>query len=225
MRALVAAGVLAAAILGVGVGPAAAHHPIVSGDTVCGADGTQTITWTITNSESVDGTNRAMTIDQVAITQGAVDYYIGQTFAPTPLPGSSVDADSYFGGDQAADVTLTVRVDFDGRGPQDVERSATVELIGGCVATTTTTEPLIIIDVGTTTTTTMAATTTTTTAAPTTTTAGPAVVATSPPTVLGVTETRETLPKTGAPWGPLLMAGIVAVATGGAALLAGRRHA
>lgn len=205
--------------------PAAAHHPIVSGESVCGADGTQTITWTVTNSESVDGTNRAMVIDEVAITLGAVDYFVGQSFAPTPLPGSTADADSYYGGDFTGDVTLTVRVDFSGRGPQDVERSATVGLVGECVATTTTTEPIIIIDVGTTTTTRQATTTTTgaatTTAAPTTTTAAPVTTTTVPAAVLGVQQ-EKTLPKTGGtPFGLILMAGIVLVA-GGSALRLGR---
>lgn len=86
---------LAAAVLGLGISPvlfaapAFAHHPIISGEALCNEDGTQTVTWTLTNSESVEGTNRSMTIDRVTIDRGEVGYGVGQTFPPTPLPDSS----------------------------------------------------------------------------------------------------------------------------------------
>jgi hypothetical protein len=107
-----------------------------------------------------------MEIDQVSIDRGEVGFTVGQDFAPKPSSGSSQTSTSTYDGDETGDVTLTVRVDFKPgeNAPQNVVGSATVELVGECVAVTTTSSS----------TSTTSTSTTTTTLAPITTTVTPA---------------------------------------------------
>jgi hypothetical protein len=140
MKKFLAVALLAGGLIVTSATAASAHHPIVSGETVCADDGQQTITWTVTNSESATGTNRSMELDQVTIDRGVVGFTVGQLFAPTPATSSSQEATSTYDGDETGDVTLTVRADFKPgeNAPQNVLGSATVELVGECVAVTTT---------------------------------------------------------------------------------------
>jgi hypothetical protein len=126
------------AILGLWLAPAAlAHHPIVSGTTACQADGTQKVTWTVTNSESTAGSNRTMTIDAggVNVSQGSAINGIsaGQSYPPTPTAGSTKTGTQSFGGKAGGSVTLSITASWSNNGPQHVTSAlASVTLKSDC---------------------------------------------------------------------------------------------
>jgi hypothetical protein len=161
-RAVVgAAGVAIIAMFVVGTAlPAWAHHPVLSGTTVC-SDGEHVISWTIGNSES----GWVMHIDTATAVLGGQSFAVtgytpnvaklGSTSATSTLPGGSIGT-----------VTITVKATWtDGI---TETRSATVTLSSHCSGGTTTTTT----GGGTTTTTTGGGTTTTTAGGGTTTTIG-----------------------------------------------------
>jgi len=121
--------------------PAFANFPMVSGSVAC-KSGHQKVTWTVTNSESTDGTNRSMTLEAVSVSQGSVSgLSVGQVLPPQPLAGSTVTGTTMLSGTSTGSVTLTVTGHFyesDGSdtGLVDTE-SATVTLPGGCGSTQT----------------------------------------------------------------------------------------
>jgi hypothetical protein len=232
-------GFLAAGFLTVFAAPAFAHHPIVSGTVECAENGHQIITWTVSNSETVSGTNRTMTLDQVHVSSGSVSGIgVGTAFPPSALSNSTRTATTDLPGDQTGNVTLQVRGDWSSGGPQNVSvTSDPVHLKGECEdttsssSTTTTTEATTTTTTQaavTTTTTQAAVTTTTTQAAVTTTTLAPAAVvapttaSTVPTQVLGVTLTAPApaaeLPRTGSPIGSTVSVGLIALLLGGLAL-------
>ena len=179
--------------------PALAHHPELSGVVAC-TSGQQIITWTVKNSETTTGSNRTMTIDQLSVSSGSVvGLAVGAVFPPQPKVGSVKTATTTLSGTKTGTVTLTVRADWYG-GSQDVVRSTSVTLAGGCtVPTTTTTVP------PTTTTTTTVPPTTTTTLPPTTTTTQPPTTTTTQPPSTTTTQpptTTTTQPPTTTTTGP-----------------------
>lgn len=179
MKKVLTAALLAAGLIVTTATAASAHHPIVSGKTVCAENGKQTITWTVRNSESVTGTNRTMEIDQVSIDRGKVSFTVGQDFAPTPTAGSTQSSTSTYDGDETGNVTLKVRVDFSGQnGPKDIKGEATVKLVGKCVAVTTSSSSTSSTSTSTSTSTSSSSTSTSTTS-----TTQPGITATVQPAV------------------------------------------
>ena len=143
-----------------------------------------------------------MTIDQISVSSGTVvGIAVGAVFPPQPKTGSVKTATTTSSGTKTGSVTLTVRGDWAG-GSQNVVRTASVTLPGGClVPTTTSTSTTSTTTTSTTTTTTppppSSTTTTTTTSAPTTTTTEPPTTTTTePPTT---TTTGPTTTTTGPP--------------------------
>jgi LPXTG-motif cell wall-anchored protein len=194
--------------------PAFAHHPDLTGEVACATNGQQVVTWTVTNSETVDGSDRTMTLDQVAVSSGTVGpIAIDTSFPPQPEAGSTQTSTTVLPGTETGVVTLTVRGDWDKDGPQDVEQSVSVTLPGTCMepVTTTTTLPP----------------TTTTTQAPLAITAAPTTTTTLAPVVLGEVLVAPAplaeLPRTGAPIGTTLLTAIIVLSLGAAGLWFGRR--
>ena len=148
--------------------PAWAHHPVLSGQTVC-SNGDHLITWSIGNSE----TGTTMNIQTATATLGA------QTFAVTGYatsvgPSGTTSATTTVPGGSTGDVTLSVFAKWsDG---VTATRTTTVHLQSSCTPLTTTTT------IAPTTTTTVAPTTTTTEAPTTTTTEAPTTTTTVQPT-------------------------------------------
>jgi hypothetical protein len=174
--------VATSAVLAVGVLPAYAHHPIVTGSVACATDGHQVVSWHAQNSESVSGSNRSMTLISVALDKGTLSGFgVGAVVTPQPTAGSTVNGTSMYVSNDASTVTLTVHGSWDNGGPQDVAASGKVTLGGKCVIPTTTTVPK--------TTTTTVAKTTTTTEPSTTTSSVPDATTTTSTTVASTTTT------------------------------------
>ncbi|HVT76451.1 MAG TPA: hypothetical protein VHD87_05435, partial [Acidimicrobiales bacterium] len=116
------------------VSPASAHHPIVSGEVACSADGqTVVVSWHVQNSETVTGTNRTMTLLSAVVSQGTlVGISAGMTAPPQPLAGSTINGSTTLPSTTSGSVTLTVHGRWPSPGPQDVTGSATVQLPGAC---------------------------------------------------------------------------------------------
>lgn len=130
-RLATAAAIVGGAVAGF-VLPAFANHPDLSARVACvGHD--QVVTWTIENSETADGTNRTMVIDEISVTEGdVVGVGEGTEFPPRPKDGSSRTATTVLPGGLKGTVTLSLRVHFDDGGLQDVTRSVSVDLPGDC---------------------------------------------------------------------------------------------
>jgi hypothetical protein len=105
--------------------PAQAHHPILRVESVCNVEtGDIEVTWFLANG---NWQGRNMTVDQVTYTDGTGGFsniVVGKILGPN---ASTTDVIVYpF---SASDTkTLTVRADWDGGGPQDVERSESIDL-------------------------------------------------------------------------------------------------
>lgn len=128
-------GLAALLVMGAIVGlatPASANHPVVSGRVACVGD-QQVVTWTVENSESVSGTDRTMTVDEISVSPGTVSgVEAGDVLPPTPRAGSSRTATTVLPGDWTGRVTLAVLAHWSDGGLQDQVRRATVEVPGGC---------------------------------------------------------------------------------------------
>jgi hypothetical protein len=189
------------ALFAIGIGtalPAWAHHPVLSGKTVC-SNGDHLITWTIGNSE----VSRIMTITSATATKGAQSFGVsgysstvagnGSTTGQTTVPFSVTGV-----------ITLTVNALWTSDGIT-ATRTTTVTLVQDCVQpTTTTTAAPTTTSTEATTTTTVAPTTTsteattTTTEAPTTTSTEATTTSTEGPTT-STTIQGETTSSTEAP--------------------------
>jgi LPXTG-motif cell wall-anchored protein len=131
LRVIGTVAVLAVATVVVFMGVAFAHHPVLSGETVC-TNGDHEITWTIGNSES----DKVMTITGATATMGAQTYAVtdysltvdpsGSTLATTIVPGSTTGV-----------VTLTVNAWWKINGVK-ATRTTTVSLLSTCTGESTT---------------------------------------------------------------------------------------
>jgi LPXTG-motif cell wall-anchored protein len=196
--------------------PAFAHTPDLTGEVVCATNGHQVVTWTVTNSETVEGSNLTMTVDEITVSSGTVDpISAGTVFPPQPEAGSTQTATTDLPGSEAGVVTLTVAGTWSDDWKES--QSASVTLPGTCeepVTTTTTLPP-----------------TTTTTQAPLTVAAAPTTTTTTTaaPQVLGevlvapVVAPAAELPRTGAPINTTLLTGAIALMLGAAALRFGKK--
>lgn len=120
-----------------------AHHPIVDGSAVCQPNGTWLITWTLRNSESASGTNRWMDVDQINRTVTGI--VVGTRVHPqgsATHPTGTVSGTETLPGNTTGNITLTVRVDFQGDGPDNVVGSKTINLNGSCVQNTASVTPV-----------------------------------------------------------------------------------
>jgi hypothetical protein len=116
---------------------ASAHHAIITPAIAC-ANGSQVVTWTISNSETTAGSNRSMVINAINISGGnsIVGIGVGSIVTPRPAPGSTVDATTTLPGNFAGNVTLTgvsSWIDSAGHaaGPQNQALPATSIVAGG----------------------------------------------------------------------------------------------
>ena len=105
--------------------PAQAHHPILGVGAVCNVEtGDIEVTWSLANG---NWNGRTMTVDQVTYTDGTGGFsniVVGNTLGPN---ASTTDVIVYpFA--ESSTKTLTVRGDWDKEGPQNVERSESIDL-------------------------------------------------------------------------------------------------
>ncbi|MBV9253671.1 MAG: hypothetical protein JO054_05535 [Actinobacteria bacterium] len=124
--------------LAITVPSAWAHHPVVSGEVKCATDGTAVVTWHLTNSETVSGTNRTMVVDTATLTSGTLTgIAAGTKVGPQTAAGiPTVNGSSSYPGNQTGTVTLTIAahwIESNGN-PTTVNatNSATVTLPGTC---------------------------------------------------------------------------------------------
>jgi hypothetical protein len=180
--------------------PAAACHPVLSGQTTCN-ENQQVVNWSIGNSES--GSKLTMDILTVTAAIGATPVGVSGWAAVVP-PSGTTHASSTFSGSQTGTVVLTVTATWPSNNVTKT-KSTSVTLLTNCEATTTTTvaptttttepstttttEPQTTTTTEATTTTTVAPTTTTTEVAPTTTTTEVAPTTTTTIAVDGTTTT------------------------------------
>jgi LPXTG-motif cell wall-anchored protein len=217
--------------VGLGTGVASAHHPVIVGHTVCQTDGTWTVQWTVSNSETAAG--RVMTFDSAEVNGASITLSPGSV-APG---GSAAGTSTHTAATNSA--TLVVAARWAYANVTDT-KTATVLKPEQCVVTTTTTEA--------TTTTTEASTTTTTAAEDTATTAE--VTTTVAEVATTLTENRplvtpaptpepeghveavhvtngavaQTLPSTGAASVPVAILGGGLLLVGGLIVIAARRY-
>jgi LPXTG-motif cell wall-anchored protein len=123
--------VLAIATVVVFMGVAFAHHPILSGETVC-TNGDHEITWTITNSES----NKVMTITGATATMGAQTYAVTDYSATVGFSGNTL-ATTIVPGPTTGVVTLTVDAWWQD-GDVHATRTTDVSLLSACTGGSTT---------------------------------------------------------------------------------------
>jgi hypothetical protein len=127
------AATLAAAALVATAAPAWAHHPVLSGMTVCW-NGDHVVKWDIGNSET--GSGRNMTIASATATVGATNYGVAGYVSPVK-PGGVTYALTVVPANVKGTVLLTVKGTWsDG---SSGTRSTTVTLVEDCVPTTTST--------------------------------------------------------------------------------------
>lgn len=162
--AAVTLGAVAIIVVGTAL-PAWAHHPLLSGVTVC-SDGQHLITWTVRNSE----TDHPMRVASATATLGSQTFAVTGYDADLP-PSGATSAQTTVPGGLDGTVTLTVHgvwPDFAGNG------STSVVLVSHCPGSTTTTTAVTTTTEATTTTvgnsTTTSVPTTITTSVPSTTT-------------------------------------------------------
>ncbi len=220
--------VVVCGVLAIGV-PAWAHHPVLSGETVC-SDGTHVITWSIGNSE----TDKVMTIASASASDGTHIFAV-TGYSGTVGPSGSTSATTTVAGGVAGTVTLTVT----GTWPDGVTatRQTSVALIESCgpsaTSTTQTTSTTIsaetstlpvstttITDAGWTSTT-NDATTSTSLALEGTTSLAPSTTTSSPSTIVAPS---GTLPFTGGSFYGLAAVGVSCVVAGALALIRRRRN-
>jgi LPXTG-motif cell wall-anchored protein len=216
-RVALVAGVIAAVVVGMAL-PAWAHHPILSGETVC-TNGDHVVSWRIENNQLT----KQMTIDSAtaAMVPGGTEYPVtgytspvdrgGATFATTVVPGNVTGT-----------IKLTVTASWPGNFTSTKDTS--VELVDTCVLPTTTTTTVPETTSTTVLGSTTIVTTTTTQPEPTTTLGGQGSTV---PTVVNETTTTAapgpgTLPRTGSSSGYAILFGFGCI-LGGALLLIRRR--
>jgi hypothetical protein len=130
-RAIVLTLVVVAAFLGITAAPATAGEPaVVSGTFECTEPGVFTVTWTIENRAGADGEVTDATLS------GAASGDITGSFDPNPFTfdDDTIVGSSEVSGDTVGTVTLDATVEFDFKGPFEVDVSADVDLDGSCEA-------------------------------------------------------------------------------------------
>ncbi len=238
------AGAGALLIVVVMASPAWAHHPLLSGETVC-TNGDHVVTWTIGNVTT--SVSLTMTIASATAAIGATPYDV-TGYSPTVEPnGPTTTATTIVPGDVTGTITLTVT----GTWPDEVTetRTASVTLEQICIpdetTTTSTTESSTTTTTESTTTTTTEAPTTTiesTTSTSTTSIPGGTTVVTEGSTLVGSSTTVVTTPSSVGPLasttttttlGPLPftgsstfppLVGLMSLGAGGALWFMGRRR-
>ncbi|MCU1428453.1 MAG: hypothetical protein JWL83_2453 [Actinomycetia bacterium] len=172
------AAIIGSVMLVLSAAPASAHHPVVSGFTVCTADGQHYVQWTIGNSE-VTITN-AMTIVSATTAVGGSSYPAMGYGSPVPGSGHT-SALTIVPGNVNGTLVLTVNATW--AGGFTSTRTASVDLVDSCSTTTTTTTPA----------------TTTPTTTPETTVPETTTPTTTPETTVPETTTPTTTPATTVP--------------------------
>ncbi len=132
-RVVIVTGIVAAVVMGLAA-PAWAHHPALSGTTVC-TNAEHVVTWTIENSE----TNHpgGMAIAEATATIGAQSYPVTGYTSPLPNLGTT-SATTIVPGDVTGTIKLRVVGVWTADGHTST-RSTTVDLIENCVPQSTTT--------------------------------------------------------------------------------------